>query len=220
MRDTGIGIPADQLPRIFEMFTQVDRSVERSQGGLGIGLTLVKSLVELHGGTVEVHSDGLGQGTEFTVRLPVRGTRSSECGMNRLRILRSEFRLRTPHSRRVLVVDDNRDSAESLAVLLRLTGHEVHTAHDGEEAVATAAAVRPDVVVLDIGLPKLNGHEAARRIRQQPGGEDVLIVALTGWGQDEDKARSTAAGFDAHLVKPVDPDTLAKLLAGAKPAPA
>ena len=167
VRDTGIGIAADQLPRIFEMFTQVDTSLERSQSGLGIGLTLVKNLVEMHGGTVEVHSAGLGQGSEFVVRLPVL--------VETPKPPPPEPTVSEPTpttARRILVVDDNRDSAESLAMLLKLTGNETHTAYDGLEAVEAAATFKPDVVLLDIGLPKLNGYEAARKIREQPWGKD------------------------------------------------
>jgi len=206
VRDTGIGIAAGELPRIFEMFTQVDTSLERSVSGLGIGLTLVKNLVEMHGGTVEVHSAGIGQGSEFVVRLPIR-----------IETLKPppEPTVSEPTTtrRRILVVDDNRDSAESLALLLKLTGNETHTAYDGLEAVEAAATFRPEVVLLDIGLPKLNGFEAARKIREQPWGKGMVLMALTGWGQDEDRKKSREAGFDGHLVKPVDHVALTKLLA-------
>ncbi|MGH8659221.1 MAG: hybrid sensor histidine kinase/response regulator [Gammaproteobacteria bacterium] len=208
VRDSGIGIAAEELPRIFDMFTQVDTSLERSRSGLGIGLTLVKNLVELHGGTVAVHSAGVGQGSEFTVRLPIL--------VETLKPPPPEptARASTPTTaRRILVVDDNRDSAESLAVLLKLTGHETHTAYDGLEAVEAAAVFRPNVLLLDIGLPKLNGFETARKIREQPWGNGMVLVALTGWGQEEDRRRSEEAGFNAHLVKPVDIAALTKLLA-------
>lgn len=207
VRDSGIGIAADQLPRIFDMFTQVDCSLERSTSGLGIGLSLVKNLVEMHGGTVEVHSAGLGQGSEFVVRLPVLADMPKPPPEPAV----SEPTPTT--ARRILVVDDNRDSANSLAMLLKLTGHETHTAYDGLEAVESAATLRPDVVLLDIGLPKLNGYEAARQIRQQPWGKGMVLVALTGWGQAEDRQRSEQVGFDAHMVKPVDLDALRSLLA-------
>ncbi len=213
VKDTGIGIPPEMLPRIFEMFTQVDRSLERSQGGLGIGLTLVQRLVEMHGGTIEAHSGGPGEGSEFIVRLPVaievkdRGARGT-----------TGEKMAAPAKCRILVVDDNQDAADSLAMLLRMLGNEVHTAHDGLEAVGAAAVFRPDVVLLDIGLPKLNGYEAARRIREQQG-KDVVLVALTGWGQEEDRRRSREAGFDHHMTKPVEFDVLQKLLAGLKTAP-
>jgi CheY-like chemotaxis protein len=205
--DTGIGIPAGKLDSIFDMFAQVDRSLEQSQGGLGIGLTLVKRLIEMHGGTVEARSAGEGHGSAFTVRLPA---------------LQETADIATPPASetrakgtayRILVVDDNKDSAESLAMLLELTGNEVFTAHDGQDAFAAAEEHRPDVILLDIGLPVLNGHEVCRRIRQQPWGQTMVLIALTGWGQDEDRRRSQEAGFDGHLVKPVDHTRLLNLLA-------
>ena len=209
VRDNGVGIAPEQLPGVFDLFTQVDRS--RSQGGLGVGLSLVKNLVEMHGGTVEARSEGVGRGSEFIVRLPVLVAPPS---------------LPPPESirsgappRRVLVVDDNRDAAESLATLLKLQGHQVHTAYDGLEAVEAAARIEPDVILLDIGLPTLDGHEAARRIRQQPANRGVVLVALTGWGQAEDRNLSSEAGFNAHLVKPVTLQALAKLLVDADPGP-
>lgn len=205
--DNGIGIAADQLPRVFEMFTQLDASLERSQSGLGIGLALVKSLVELHDGTVEVHSAGLGQGSEFVVQLPILPDTTTPPPPPKP----SARTLAKP--RRILVVDDNRDSAESLAMLLQLTGNETHTAFDGAEAVAAAAAYRPDVILMDIGLPKLNGYQAGRQIREQPWGQSMVLVAVTGWGQQEDRQKTRDAGFNAHLVKPVDPVVLSELLA-------
>jgi len=213
VRDTGLGIPADMLPKIFEMFTQVDRSLERSQGGLGIGLTLVKRLVEMHGGSVEARSDGPSQGSEFTVRLPVAVASASP----QPQPPKGEGeKTADPAGRRILVVDDNKDSADSLSMMLRITGMEVRTAYDGLEAVAAAAAFNPDVVFLDIGLPKLNGYEAARRIREQPWGKDMVLVAVTGWGQEVDRRRSQEAGFNAHMVKPVDPAALQQMLAALK----
>lgn len=211
VRDTGIGIAAEQLPRIFEMFMQVDTSLERSVSGLGVGLSLVKNLVELHGGTVEVHSAGLGQGSEFVVRLPVL---TAPPQPPPARIFREPTLTRARH---ILVVDDNRDSATSLAMLLKLTGNVTHTAYDGLEAVEAAATFRPDVVLLDIGLPKLNGYEACRRIREQPWGKDMVLIALTGWGQEEDRQQSREAGFNSHLVKPVDLDALRELLLRSEP---
>ena len=211
VRDNGLGIPADALPRIFEMFSQVDRNMEHAQGGLGIGLTLVRRMTELHGGTVEVTSDGAGKGSEFTVRIPV---------LNEATFSSSE-RISGPGEaagtkRRILVVDDNRDAAESLGMMLGLLGNEVRTAADGLSAVEAAEQFRPDMILLDIGLPKLNGYDACRRIREQAWSGGIRIVALTGWGQDEDRQRSKAAGFDHHLVKPVELTDLQQLLV-AKP---
>ncbi|MBA3624219.1 MAG: response regulator [Methylibium sp.] len=204
--DSGVGIAAEQFPRIFEMFTQLDTSLERSRGGLGIGLTLVKNLAEMHGGTVQVRSAGIKQGSEFIVRLPLLADVPDQ-------LLPEPVTVEPAQRRRILVVDDNQDAATSLAELLELTGHETRFAHDGLEAVQAAESFRPDVVLLDIGLPKLNGLEAARMIRQQPWGKDMMLVALTGWGQEEDRRMSSEAGFDAHLVKPVDPAALTELLA-------
>ena len=205
--DTGMGIPPAMLPKVFDMFTQVDRTLERSQGGLGIGLTLVWRLVDMHGGRVSVSSEGLGRGSEFVVRLPVLVEKPLS--------LAPEPALAEPApttARRILVVDDNQDSAMSLAMLLELTGNETRTAYDGLAAVEEAAAFRPDVVLLDIGMPKLNGYEAARKIREQPWGKEMVLVALTGWGQDEDRRRSNEAGFNSHMVKPVDYAALIKML--------
>jgi CheY-like chemotaxis protein len=213
--DNGMGIPADMLPSIFEMFTQVDRNLVRAQGGLGIGLMLVKRLVELHGGSVEAQSDGPGKGSEFTVRLPIAAASTS----NQLQPAEGEKeneKTAATGKRRVLVVDDNKDSADSLSIMLGIAGMEVRTAYDGVEAVQAAAAFNPAVVLLDIALPKLNGYEAARRIREQPWGKDMFLVAVTGWGQEEDRKRSQEAGFTAHMVKPVDPAALQQLLAALK----
>jgi signal transduction histidine kinase len=209
VRDTGIGISAEMLPRVFEMFTQGDKSQERSQGGLGIGLTLAKRIVELHGGTITAHSDGPGLGSTFIVRLPVTDERSPA----RPRASREPARTAPAASRRILVVEDERISAASLEILLGIKGHEIRSAYDGLEAVSAADEFRPDVVLLDIGLPKLNGYEVAQRIRRQPWGRGMVLIALTGWGQETDRHRSQAAGFDHHLVKPVDPADLVQLLA-------
>jgi PAS domain S-box-containing protein len=207
VKDTGIGIPPEKLDHLFDMFYQVDRSLERSHGGLGIGLTLVKRLVEMHGGTVEARSQGSDRGSEFVVRLPVLAEEPE-----RAQEQAAEGDRAGTAARRILVVDDNRDSAESLALLLQVTGNEVRTAFDGLEAVEEAGRFRPDVVLLDIGMPKLNGYEAARRIRDEPWGKEMLLIAQTGWGQEEDRRRSQEAGFDAHLTKPVDHLKLLKLL--------
>lgn len=206
VKDTGIGIPAEALTRIFEMFSQVDRSLERSTGGLGIGLALVKTLVEMHGGTVEALSAGDGQGSEFVVTLPVASDGP--------RAVRQDVPVpRSSGARRILVADDNPDSADSLARLLRISGHEVHTRYDGPEALGAVEELRPDVVLLDIGMPKLNGHEVCRRIREQPWGRTIIVIALTGWGDEETRSRAKEAGFDAHLTKPVDYGALTELLA-------
>jgi len=208
VRDTGIGIPAEALPNIFDMFSQVDRSVERATGGLGIGLAIVKGLVEMHGGTVTAASGGQGQGSEFTVRLPVVPARPDprpDAGPGLTAATAGP-------RRRILVVDDNRDAAVSMEMMLSLLGHEVSLAHDGVEAVERAAAVRPDVILMDVGMPRLNGLDATRRIREQPWGRAVKVIALTGWGQDADRARSKEAGCDGHLVKPVSLPDLQQLL--------
>jgi PAS domain S-box-containing protein len=209
VRDTGIGIAPEHLPRLFTMFSQVTPALERSHGGLGIGLSLVRGLVELHGGSVEARSDGPGRGSTFLVRLPLAPLTVPEPpeqnGSGKLSGSAS-------HSR-ILVVDDNRDSATSLGMMLQHVGHDIRTAHDGLEAVQAAEAFRPAVALLDIGLPKLNGYEVARQIRQQPWGKDLLLVAVSGWGQEEDKQRAREAGFDHHLTKPVELETLLELVA-------
>jgi CheY-like chemotaxis protein len=188
------------------MFAQVDTSLERSRDGLGIGLTLVKTLVEMHGGTIEVVSDGPDQGSEFAVHLPIL--------VETPEMMSAATNEPMPATgRRILVVDDNEDGAESLSVLLQLGGHETRQAHDGIAAIEAAERFRPHVVLLDIGLPKLNGYEVCRRMRGEPWGKDLFLVALTGWGQEEDRQRSSEAGFDAHMVKPVNHDVLMKLLA-------
>jgi PAS domain S-box-containing protein len=211
VRDDGIGIAAEQCPRIFEMFTQLDTSLERSVSGLGIGLTLVKTLVEMHDGTVEVESAGLGHGTQFTVRLRILDDVLPPPP------LLSESQPTTRASSRILIVDDNRDAAMSLAMLFEISGSETHTAHDGQEAIDAAARLRPDVILLDIGLPKLNGFEACRAIRQQPWSKTIVIVALTGLGQGDDRLRSSEAGFDGHVIKPADFGELTRLLDTLRP---
>jgi PAS domain S-box-containing protein len=206
VRDTGIGIHAEMLPRVFDMFRQADRTGGRSRGGLGIGLSLVKRIIELHGGTVTAQSDGLGLGSEFVIRMPA--TAAPQAAVD----ARQPAAVDAPARRRILVVDDNADAAESLAALLTIGGHDTAVAHDGPEAIEEARRFTPDVVFLDIGLPTLDGYETARLIRQQPWGKDMFLVALTGWGQIEDRRRSREAGFNQHLVKPADPDLVTKLL--------
>jgi len=204
VKDNGAGIPHDKLDSIFDMFMQVDSTSDRAQGGLGIGLTLVKRLAEMHGGSIEAKSAGEGEGSEFVVRLPVL---SKPTTAQQVRPGERE----SPH-RRVLIVDDNRDSADSLAMLLEITGNETYMAHDGVEAVEAIETHRPEVVLLDIGLPRLDGHEVCRRVREQPWGKDIVMIALTGWGQADDRRKSEEAGFNGHLVKPVDYDSLLELL--------
>ena len=208
VKDTGIGIAAKQLPRIFEMFTQLDASLGKSQGGLGIGLTLVKRLVELHGGSIQAHSGGPGKGSEFIVRLPVVSEGSAVHATDI-----DDAPAATKSLLRILIVDDNRDAADSLSEMLKLMGNDTRTAYDGQQGVDLAGEYRPDVILLDIGLPRLNGYEACRLIREQPKGNGVVLIALTGWGQDEDRRRSHEAGFDHHMVKPVDPQALMSMIA-------
>jgi CheY-like chemotaxis protein len=210
VKDTGVGIPAEKLPDLFEMFFQVDGALERSQGGLGIGLSLVRRLVELHGGSVNAHSAGRSKGSEFTVLLPAL---AEEPKPQPAVEPADGSATKAKAARRILVVDDMRDNADSLAMLLELGGNEVQTAYDGQAALEAAERFRPDVVLLDIGMPKLNGFDACRRIREQPWGKGMMLIALTGWGQQEDQRRTEEAGFDSHLVKPVDPSALNELLA-------
>jgi PAS domain S-box-containing protein len=207
VRDSGIGIAAEHLPHLFEMFSQMAPALERSQGGLGIGLSLAKGLVELHGGRVGAYSGGVGKGSEFMVHLPI-----TECPLTVAAV--DGEKPRSGQKRRILVVDDNRDTADSLGMMLQLMGHDIALAHDGLEAVQAATDFRPDVVFLDIGLPRMNGYEVTRYIREQQWGKEMLIVAVTGWGQEEDKRRALEAGFDHHLTKPVGMEVLEKLLRG------
>ena len=199
--DTGIGIAADKMPAVFDMFTQFDASPERTHGGLGVGLALAKRLVQLHGGTITARSDGLGSGSEFTVRLPLATALADAAN--------AEVRRQEPSlSRRVLVVDDNRDFALSLSALLELEGHDVRTTFEATSAETVAAEFHPEIAFLDLGLPNVNGFELARRLRGQPWMNGTVLVAVTGWGKDEDRQRSREAGFDLHLVKPVEPDQI------------
>ncbi len=204
--DTGVGISADAITGVFGMFSQVTSSRDRSEGGLGIGLALAKGLVELHGGEIEARSAGPGHGSEFTVRLPLR---SASVVARKQTISSSSPR---PVSRRVLIADDNRDAAESLAMLLRMDGHDVKVVHSGKEALAAFSVMQPEVALLDVGMPELNGYEVARRVRQGSLGRAVILIAVTGWGQDKDKAQALAAGFNHHFTKPIEPDRLRDLL--------
>jgi len=208
VRDNGVGIPDTLLPYVFDLFTQSERTLDRSQGGLGIGLTLVRNLVELHGGRIEAKSAGPGKGAEFTVYLPcVLGSAADM-------VPEIDGKVAKPATgTRILVVDDNIDVAESMSVLLELEGHQVQTVYTAHDALEAARNFQPDVVLLDIGLPGMDGYEVAKRLRAFPETCKVLIIALTGYGREEDRARSKAAGFDQHLVKPVEPEVLNKLIA-------
>lgn len=207
VKDTGVGIPTDMLPRVFDLFTQVDRSRELSEGGLGIGLSLVKWLVEKHDGSVTAHSDGPGAGSEFVVRLPLVSADAN--AEERAPAITDDA---SGAARRILIVDDNQDNADSLDLLLRLGGNDTRTAGDGVEAVQVAGEFRPDVILLDIGLPRMNGYDTCRTIRRQPWGKDMIMVALTGWGQDEDRRKAKEAGFNGHMVKPVNHEDLMETL--------
>jgi CheY-like chemotaxis protein len=208
VEDDGIGLHPQSLGSIFGMFSQVDHSFDRATGGLGIGLALVKGLTEMHGGSVRAESAGPGLGSRFEVRLPTVVEVADEAAQAALASAAPH-----PSQLRILVVDDNRDAVESMATMLRLLGSEVHTAHDGIEAVEKAEAVRPDVVLMDVGMPRLNGYEATRRIRAQSWGGRMIVIAVTGWGQESDRRKSREAGCDHHLVKPVDSMQLQQLIA-------
>ncbi len=213
VKDDGIGIPVEHQGQVFDMFSQIDQPVEQSQKGLGIGLSLVRRLVEMHAGVVDVRSDGLGQGSEFTVRLPIL----EEIVNPTLNPIKSQ--IANKNCLRILVVDDNRDAAKSLSMVLKLTGHDVETVYDGREAIDAASTLKPDVVLLDIGLPEVNGYEVCRQIRGEEWGRRMKIIAVTGWGQEEDRLKTKDAGFFRHLVKPVEPAALLELLAELKPSP-
>ena len=211
VRDSGVGIPREMLPNIFEMFAQADRSLNRSQGGLGIGLSLVRGLVRLHGGTVSARSEGPGKGSEFVIRLPLRRVDKQPAPIRS----RQPDQTRIKGPRRILVVEDNVDGARSLESLLKMLGHEVAVTHDGTAGLETARAFHPDLAILDIGLPGMNGYEVARRLRQMPEQRGLTLVAMTGWGKDEDRKKALEAGFNAHLVKPVELHDLEALLTHA-----
>jgi PAS domain S-box-containing protein len=213
IRDTGIGIPPEKLAHVFDMFAQVHATGYRNTGGLGIGLTLVRRLVELHGGKIEARSAGLGKGSEFIVRLPVSACKLEVAAPQP----RKSDRTAPLVSKQILVVDDNHDAADSLAMFLKFLGASVKVAYNGAAAIEMVAKSQPEIVLLDIGMPMLDGYGVARRIRELPDGGDLLLVAMTGWGQEEDKRRTALAGFDHHLVKPVDPVKLEKLLAQYSP---
>jgi PAS domain S-box-containing protein len=210
--DTGVGIPPQLLPKVFDMFTQLDHSLDRARGGLGIGLALARRLIEMHGGTIEARSEGTGRGSAFTIRLPVvaQGP-TEEKGRDRERHAQG-----TAATRRILIAEDDQDAAEMLRMMLAYTGHEVRVAADGIQAAALAEEFHPHVALLDIGMPRMDGYETARSLRQAHG-NGIVLIALTGWGQDEDKARALKAGFDHHLTKPADPDVLQRLIAEVVP---
>jgi signal transduction histidine kinase/CheY-like chemotaxis protein len=214
VRDSGMGIAPDMLPRVFDLFMQSARTLDRALGGLGVGLTVARRLVELHGGRIEAHSEGIGKGAEFVVRLPALPAAPEEAIPARdfFRVGLSAEPARQGRAR-VMLVEDNRDTAESLAMLLELLGHQVRVVTDGRAALDVAQANVPDVMLIDIGLPDIDGYEVARRMRQHPGLKSVVLIALTGYGRDEDRQRAFAAGFDYHIVKPVNPDALQGLVA-------
>ena len=215
IRDNGVGISSEKLSAIFELFTQVDRSLDRAQGGLGIGLTLVRKLIELHGGTVEAKSEGANRGSEFVVRLPTLDVNTDM--ESRPRPQAGDVKNSTP--RRILVVDDYPRVAETLMRMLAVVGHDVRMARDGPSALAEFSTFQPEVVVLDIGLPGMDGYEVARRLRTDPAAAPVTLIAVTGYGQKEDQLRAHQAGFDHHLTKPVDCAALLNLLAAQNAKP-
>jgi CheY-like chemotaxis protein/anti-sigma regulatory factor (Ser/Thr protein kinase) len=216
VQDSGVGIPVDMLPRVFDMFAQVDRSLERSQGGLGIGLALVKRLVEMHGGTVRAFSDGQGCGSKFVVRVPL-ATSIAIPAIESLPPKVRELHVGDSNGIRVLVVDDNVDSADSLSRVLEVMGYQTRVAHDGIEAIHAADDYRPRIVLLDLGLPKMNGLEVASALREKDWGKNILLIALSGWGQDEDRRKTGKAGFDFHFVKPVNIDALTDIMTSKAP---
>ncbi len=211
--DTGCGVAAEFLPTMFDLFTQAQGKLSREQGGLGIGLALARRLTEMHGGTITARSDGPGRGTEIVVRLPI----AAAVRANSLTTTANGLTLPPIPTRRVLIADDNRDAAEALSMRLRMAGHDVRVVHDGVEALAAADALAPDVVLLDLGMPRMDGYEAARRMSGRPWRQHATLVALTGWGQQEDRDRSAAAGFDRHLVKPIGEADLSDVLQKVQP---
>jgi CheY-like chemotaxis protein len=208
VRDSGIGLSSTAIVKVFDMFSQVESAVDRSQGGLGIGLALVKGLVALHGGVVDADSAGVGKGSTFVIRLPL----SVISSLQPQAPARPKEKPANPRRRKVLVVDDNRDGARSLALVLEMGGHDVSVAYSGLSALELGEATHPDVCIIDIGMPDLNGYETARRMRGKEWGKRALLLALTGWGQQDDKARAREAGFDRHFTKPVDPSELEQAL--------
>jgi CheY-like chemotaxis protein/anti-sigma regulatory factor (Ser/Thr protein kinase) len=206
VKDSGVGIPPDAMKNVFEMFSQVKSTLDRSEGGLGIGLALAKGLVDLHGGHIEARSSGAGRGSEFVVQLPRRELAAKSSSRP------ASLHIEPTIKRRVLIADDNRDAADSLAMLLGLDGHELCVVHDGHAAVAAFADFAPEVALLDIGMPGLDGYEVARIVRQGAGGNAVILIALTGWGQERDKALASAAGFNHHFTKPVETNRISEIL--------
>jgi signal transduction histidine kinase len=212
VKDNGVGIPAEMIPQVFEMFAQIDRHLDRSKGGLGIGLRLVKSLVELHGGSIQAASGGAGRGSEFIVRLPLASESCPQEAESQFKSAAQPAESKSSHNLRVLIVDDNQDNAESLRRLLSMTGYDVRAVYDGVEGVRVVEEFCPDVLLLDIGMPTIDGHEVCRRIRSTPWGRNMTVVAQTGWGQEQDRRRTSEVGFDYHLVKPIDHTALRELL--------
>jgi CheY-like chemotaxis protein len=207
VEDSGIGIAPEDIGKVFGMFAQLRSAQDHAGGGLGIGLALAKGIVELHGGRIEATSAGTGKGSRFIVRLP-----NVVSGHLPLLMQGAAVNGHASSGRRILLADDNRDAAESLAIILRLEGHEVDLAHDGHAALLAWTEHKPDIALLDIGMPKTSGLDVARQIRAAPDGKDVLLIAITGWAQDSDKEQSRAAGFDHHLTKPIEPEALITLL--------
>jgi two-component system CheB/CheR fusion protein len=208
VRDNGIGIAPEMLPRLFELFSQAEPSRHRSHGGLGIGLALARQMIEMHGGRIAAASEGHGRGSTFEVRLPVAADASMAA------LAASPSQRPDDHARRVLIIDDNVDAAESMAMLVRELGGEADTAHDGRHGIERMRLFRPEVVLLDIGMPGMDGYETCRHLRSL--GREAYIVALTGWGQDQDRSRALRSGFDAHLTKPADPCQLEQLLVSGR----